>query len=288
MLNNKKELQKLSNAEFQRFDEDNSGTLDTNECVALVYEICAHVGLYIVPRKAKMLELFARCDKDDSGGLSVDEFPLFLKTVLHAAVTKSEEIGDFEVVAPSPLATAAAVLPSAVPAPPAKRPLRLFGTAAVALVAMVAVAALHPAKLGNVLGLPTHAALAQERELAEGARGELGVLKQQLVLLEAQLEAKAEASAEAVQLMEQTMSEVQKEKEAALKRVKGLQEVQKEKDAALERVKGLQIQIEQREQSEARAHEQLEAVSKSWATLEEGVKGAKAGVQQAMAQLSKV
>jgi hypothetical protein len=92
LLENDKGRAQLVGDRFTEADSDNSGTLDTDEVIALIGTLCADVGL-APPRDEKVVQLMAMCDADKSGQLDRAEFDKFFKIVLRDAAKRASKLG---------------------------------------------------------------------------------------------------------------------------------------------------------------------------------------------------
>ncbi|CAE8623590.1 unnamed protein product, partial [Polarella glacialis] len=90
ILQNDAELHDLCDRAFAAADEDNSGPLDVNETVELVFKICLEMSIKL-PEKEKIAELVNVCDKSKDGALQMNEFRTAFKAVLKSCIHEAEK-----------------------------------------------------------------------------------------------------------------------------------------------------------------------------------------------------
>ncbi|CAE8633297.1 unnamed protein product [Polarella glacialis] len=90
MLQNDAELHDLCDRAFAAADEDNSGSLDVDETVELVFKICLEMSIKL-PTKEKIAELVTVCDKSKDGALQMNEFRTAFKAVLKSCMHEAQK-----------------------------------------------------------------------------------------------------------------------------------------------------------------------------------------------------
>lgn len=89
LMENKAERRKYAIEQFRAVDKDSSGTLDTEEVVALITNISKTMNLSL-PAKDKLDLLYGMCDKNNDGSLQEAEFQSFFKATLESAIKAAE------------------------------------------------------------------------------------------------------------------------------------------------------------------------------------------------------
>jgi len=89
LLADEKKRKRICEEQFLSVDVNRNGTLDQQEVLQLVAEICGRSGLQM-PKNERCAELFAHCDKSNDGKLQFKEFQTFFHQVLKSAVKHGE------------------------------------------------------------------------------------------------------------------------------------------------------------------------------------------------------
>ena len=78
LLKDKSARQSFAKKEFSATDTDGSGSIDTDEAVAIVERIAKQMNVRLPPAE-RVQELLEKCDKSGDGELQLNEFNSFFK-----------------------------------------------------------------------------------------------------------------------------------------------------------------------------------------------------------------
>ncbi|CAE8616159.1 unnamed protein product [Polarella glacialis] len=101
LMHNDAARHELCAKEFIAADKDNSGSLDVQEVMALITQICTSMDLR-VPPEAKVKELIKVCDKSNDGALQKNEFASVFRVVIQSCLhlAEKEEHDDYDIKDP--------------------------------------------------------------------------------------------------------------------------------------------------------------------------------------------